>query len=527
MCKFCRRDDLTKNPLTYSHDEFIPWRRQFGQECGICPWVIANNTELSKFRKDILASKLHDDDAFFAEYMVKVTAWEDEKNASGGKRVQSNKRKHNLAPVEVEATATEALQYRKHLGNLWPIAVYEREKGSKPPKHLIQTHVVSGSKVRGVLLDDSQGKPPGIIEVSVLSETGSTKRSEVATSSSAGGQDAVDAAWATAQKRHKVNVMPHKGKDKDSQQIGAVDIKLVGASASHGGYDSEGDDVLLDDVWGPRFGTKKDVEDDADEQSGDDQATPQKGSSKRRRSSKAPADATQAGPAPVRPRKPEPAPGPQATPTTPTAAMQALQPTVPPLVPAKNASLRQINLELDKADQVLLQCKQFVSNFSNNGMVMSLTLKAFTGLKAKLDGRLLSDLLKIYTADYQGGASLSRGMQLLDELQKQSRVMCAVGAVLESVHAQEGDAASAKHLLSAVEGAKATQLAVAACVLEMIPVRGMAEAMAKGDYNQFTVLLDYHSKCDTGSFGLGFLAKERAQAGCSAACHHTLVSSNR
>ena len=72
-------------------------------------------------------------------------------------------------------------------------------------------------------------------------------------------------------------------------------------------------------------------------------------------------------------------------------------------------------------------------------------------------------------------------MLLLDELQKQSRILGAVGAVLEALHAQQGDASSAPHLQRAVEGVRGCGLTVASAVLEHIPIRALAGAVATED----------------------------------------------
>jgi hypothetical protein len=51
-------------------------------------------------------------------------------------------------------------------GYLWPLAVYQRVKKEKPPKEMtVHTMAFNGRMVKGVLLDESHGRPVGSIAV--------------------------------------------------------------------------------------------------------------------------------------------------------------------------------------------------------------------------------------------------------------------------------------------------------------------------------------------------------------------------
>ena len=51
-------------------------------------------------------------------------------------------------------------------GYLWPLQVFERVKGHKPGReYTITTVVFNGKPVRGVLLDESHGRPVGTIAI--------------------------------------------------------------------------------------------------------------------------------------------------------------------------------------------------------------------------------------------------------------------------------------------------------------------------------------------------------------------------
>eukprot|EP00974_Lingulodinium_polyedra_P074618 7230837-Lingulodinium_polyedra.AAC.1 len=83
--------------------------------------------------------------------------------------------------VVVWAASCRSVEYRKNFGIPWPVVVYHREKGCAPQKHAIKTHIVSGSKVRGVLMDKSEGCPAGAIELWHNSTTSVAREGALAT----------------------------------------------------------------------------------------------------------------------------------------------------------------------------------------------------------------------------------------------------------------------------------------------------------------------------------------------------------
>lgn len=54
-------------------------------------------------------------------------------------------------------------------------------------------------------------------------------------------------------------------------------------------------------------------------------------------------------------------------------------------------SARQIGLELDRADEVVLKVKQFRANVQDNAMLRGITVKAFTAISEKLHARLTDE----------------------------------------------------------------------------------------------------------------------------------------
>jgi hypothetical protein len=78
--------------------------------------------------------------------------------------------------VVVGVRSTDTVQFRRKLGNFWPLKVYALEKGgAKPNKKDITTHLIFGKKERGIILDDSHGFPIGAVEMWANSEKGTYK----------------------------------------------------------------------------------------------------------------------------------------------------------------------------------------------------------------------------------------------------------------------------------------------------------------------------------------------------------------
>eukprot|EP00969_Alexandrium_andersonii_P166475 7356302-Alexandrium_andersonii.AAC.1 len=76
VCKYCKRADTSPNPLVYqrSSQPMLPWRRQFGLECRICPWAIQAHTDYAKMTaKDLLKlAEDNNDSEKLASFMASV-----------------------------------------------------------------------------------------------------------------------------------------------------------------------------------------------------------------------------------------------------------------------------------------------------------------------------------------------------------------------------------------------------------------------------------------------------------------------
>lgn len=386
------------------------------------------------------------------------------------------------------------------------VRLYESIKGQKPSKKEITTHFIAGQKVRGVALDESHGKPWGVHEVSTTSSTSVEQRGELASTADC-TEETVQAAWANGQKRARTSSA--QGKLNDAGATGAVTLKSVLAADSQE-VDDEDDDAVMDDIWGKRMNfhnrsakkkKRKSVgSGDTDPES--DGGVSVQATTKKKKATKAaavvtpkadrarPSGAGSAGAA----GSPAPSPSPEGQREAPKPAVATL-------------SARQINLELDRADQVVLALKQFCSNIQDSNMIRSLTVKSHTALMEKLKLRLADDKLKIYTADYSG-VSTTRGMSILDELQKHKASMEIIGTVIASLQAQDGDAATAQGLGTALDAAKVAKIPIAPWATEMLVVRGLQEAFTSKDFDAYAKRLPADS---SDPYGVSLLSKADAK----------------
>ena len=60
VCRFCQRSDEAANPIQHANparkgQPTLPWRRQHGQECAICPWAINDSETYSALSRQKIA----------------------------------------------------------------------------------------------------------------------------------------------------------------------------------------------------------------------------------------------------------------------------------------------------------------------------------------------------------------------------------------------------------------------------------------------------------------------------------------
>ena len=140
----------------------------------MCPWIVAG-PEYAGESKDDLLERLQSDEQAYNAFMGHVAAHEKTKNGENGKpgprRAGGNgghaAQRPPLASLDasVSARSTTMHEFRQVVGHIWPPTVFEQYKGKKPSKKNIKTYMVGATKVRGVLLAESEGTAPGVIQL--------------------------------------------------------------------------------------------------------------------------------------------------------------------------------------------------------------------------------------------------------------------------------------------------------------------------------------------------------------------------
>ena len=160
-CKLCRRIDTSANPFISVPGKvtqpMIPWRRAQGRLCAICPWAIEHDETGQYKNKDVdaLEQELQDDEAHNAFMDDCIIPYQEKKNLAGGKRLSSSTTPK--ANIQVAAKEYQDLSYSKCIGILWPVLIYKKHHEKAPSSKKLQTHLIEGKKVRGILLPKSMG----------------------------------------------------------------------------------------------------------------------------------------------------------------------------------------------------------------------------------------------------------------------------------------------------------------------------------------------------------------------------------
>ena len=153
--------------------------------------------------------------------------------------------------------------------------------------------------------------------------------------------------------------------------------------------DEEGDDAILDEIWGPRFNSSSAAARSARPQT-DHNGEPDAESLETVRN--------------VKPRQP-------------------VVSTPSKVVGAPKGGLKK---ELDKSDSLVLQCIQFITSFAEDATALKLAVKQAQALQGKLSARLSADHLALCTTD----APPERGPETLASLRRQEQnVNAAVGLI--------------------------------------------------------------------------------------------------
>ena len=120
-----------------------------------------------------------------------------------GKTKLGDKQKAGMrgAGRKVVAEHANELETKEFLGYSWPLKLWKKHNpGKKLPKKQLVFLEHMGSRLKGIILDDTAGKPIGVIEVNNKSRVTVVRKAIVAESDSELDDD-VDEAYSAASKR--------------------------------------------------------------------------------------------------------------------------------------------------------------------------------------------------------------------------------------------------------------------------------------------------------------------------------------
>jgi len=97
--------------------------------------------------------------------MRKVHYWEKQKSDNLAGRVKSKN-----ADTEAIGRQTDSFQTKECLGYFWSQYLLKKHGKKQPQRKDMQTIWHKGKKLKGMVLDEEEGKPRGVIELSSISE---------------------------------------------------------------------------------------------------------------------------------------------------------------------------------------------------------------------------------------------------------------------------------------------------------------------------------------------------------------------
>jgi hypothetical protein len=225
-------------------DQWLARRKANLDECFACPNIRTKSKWAAMaMTHSELKLKISADRNLRAEFVADVEMWEEQKRS--GNTVSNRKR----AQSSVSAVMTSSLEVSRHLGHLWPIDVYKRERdGEVPDKKTMTSINFNGEIVRGwVMPYDVLGS----YKMSSKHETFVKKDGELSNSDE-NAKEEMDKSLALAQ----AMIRPKSVTQEDGEEL--IVFKTEPTDETKVDVD------MLDDTWG----TKKKTEDAEDELDG-------------------------------------------------------------------------------------------------------------------------------------------------------------------------------------------------------------------------------------------------------------------
>jgi hypothetical protein len=343
--------------------------------------------------------------------------------------------------------------------------------GKKTVRKQLKSHVHQGKKISGVWELTVGPDRTQCIEVYTVGESCVDRVAHLADSEN-NSAEACNSAHEHAVKRVRMN----SSQDKDGQ------LKVTVSLSKTYGDDDECDDALIDMIFRRKPQRGRDLDEDDDATAG--------GSSSGMHDSPQ-AKKQRVGPTPVKIKVEKPA----AATGTPTKG-------------AKSWTKSTLSKALDESEQVTLKCRQFLTSFEDDRLIVGVTAKSYEQMVGALDKRLTTELVSLYTANYSDTGELlqgspandSRGMHLFSDLRSYQQKLQALKGLILTIQATSGYEATAAALRAQYQSVKTDNIAVSSVVLQMITARAVKQAVASSD---FAVVVDLlHPKSKTNEHGL-------------------------
>lgn len=490
-CRFCFRTNEHENPLVHMRETHprLQWRRAFGKECNVCPYVQSWDSELRTMSRDDIETKVKSGKEGWNWYMGKVHAYETEKNKVGRGHLRPQDSSGHAGSVV--ARVSNGQETREFLGYLWPTKIFMKQMDRKPSKKEMTSVVHMGKRVPGVLMDT---KVPGCIEVSTKSEAVADHMGELANSathSAAQMQAVMDAATS----RNNLTAVRKNNKDGTP---GPTLLKQapVNSSTPNATEDDEGDEAIMDFVWGKRFAGKLgkklnltsecSTADDGGEVEEAEERNP-----KRHKAASSNAAAIFEGETPQKGTK---------------------RTGAPSSGPTKSPKLHR-GREINNAEAIVLKGEQFLATLAGDG-IMSATAKMVADLSDKVAARLSPDLVMLYSDGISGMADdgmCERGVRALEGLRNLNGILPKLKRLVDCMHATTGDDATAAALRAEVVVVKEANVKINSRLRELLATRAAQEACVAKDWDQLRKLCTWAPAASPDEPGISSFAMDEAR----------------
>ena len=428
--------------------------------------MLATVPEASANRGAFLV-KLEAQPAAREKYLQTVRDWEDEKNRTSG----SHFRQQPAAEGTVEATSS-FFEARQFTGWLWPTALYAQHKGQKPSRKLLTTVTLQGKKHTGVILDE-QG-PPGTIQLWNVGQVGVMRKATLADSENNTAEELDHAMQHANELLNQVRAQHLKG----------TNMFGLSKAARKATEDSEDDDAILDAVWAPTTGKHIAIFSVAGSSSS---------GSKEKSSDEALAAATTEDDQPPLKRKRA-----HATSTSPSrSSRKRAAPKTPPSKAARVNKSR----ELDFAEQVALKAEQMLNSLADPKAFHTVTMQTYTALSEKIEGRLTSDLIQLYSQGFESFETSNgqevdhtRGMKVFERLRQLQKKWPHLHGLISCYVAPPGCPNSQGHRLAReIEVVAGIGVHVCTSLREMVLERAGFQSAGQDDYQCCAKLLSWRA----------------------------------